>query len=142
MSRLITWEWGFLLASMMWGMVLAAFYDVIRIFRRIVIHRGIKLIFAEDIVFWMCSGFAVFHVTFMINDGVVRSFSIVGFVIGALIYRAATKNWLVQGVCAIVKFLLKPLKIAVKYFKMSIKDAPKKGSYEKVRDEAGKTGKA
>ena len=52
MSTLITWEWGYLLASMMWGMVLAGCYDIIRVFRRVVVHRGVRWIFAEDMVYW------------------------------------------------------------------------------------------
>ena len=78
MSTLITWEWGYLLTSMMWGMVLAGCYDIIRVFRRVVVHRGVRWIFAEDMVYWMCSGFVIFHVTFLINDGIIRSFSIAG----------------------------------------------------------------
>lgn len=147
MSALITWEWGYLLASVMWGMVLALCYDFIRIFRRIVVHRGILWIFVEDIVFWMCCGFAVFHVTFLINDGVVRSFSIAGFVLGAFIYRYATNDWLVESVSKMVNFVLKPLKILIKYFKIifekmcsglqKLHRKVKVTINEKVRDKAG-----
>lgn len=151
MSTLITWEWGYLLTSMMWGMVLALVYDFIRIFRRIALHKGIMLIFAEDIVFWMCSGFVIFHVTFLINDGIVRSFSLAGFALGAFIYRYATKGWFVENVSKAVNFMLKPLKILIKYIKIGLNkcsssigllsDKVKVKVHEKVRDKAGKTGK-
>lgn len=121
MSALITWEGGYLLTSMMWGMALAFCYDMIRIFRRIVTHSGIVWIFVEDIVFWMCCGFVVFHVTFLVNDGIVRSFSIGGFVLGAVIYKYAAGTWLVDGISKIINFILRPLKISVKYLKMLLK---------------------
>ncbi|MDD6797410.1 MAG: spore cortex biosynthesis protein YabQ [Bacteroides sp.] len=151
MSALITWEWGYLLASMMWGMALALCYDFIRIFRRIVAHSGTVWIFVEDIVFWMCCGFAVFHVTFLINDGIVRSFSIVGFILGAFIYRVATNDWLVEIITVLVNFILKPLKILIKYSKIifgkigcgfkKLHFKAKVTINEKVRDKTGKAGK-
>lgn len=150
MSTLITWEWGFLLTSMMWGMILALIYDFIRIFRRIAAHKGIIWIFAEDIVFWMCCGFVIFYVTFLINDGIVRSFSLIGFGAGAVIYRYATKGWFVENVSRAINFILKPLKILIKYIKIGIGkclyglkklySGTKVRINEKVRDKAGKTG--
>lgn len=150
MSTLITWEWGFLLTSMMWGMILALIYDFIRIFRRIAVHKGIILIFAEDIVFWMCCGFVIFYVTFLINDGIVRSFSLIGFGAGAVIYRYATKGWFVENVSRAINFILKPLKILIKYIRIRIGKClcglkrlyskTKVRINEKVRDKAGKTG--
>ena len=142
MSTLITWEWGYLLTSMMWGMVLAGCYDIIRVFRRVVVHRGVRWIFAEDMVYWMCSGFVIFHVTFLINDGIIRSFSIAGLAMGAAIYRVATHNWLVDMLAACINFLLIPLKMLVRYFKMLFSwiFKVKVTLDEKVRDKTGKTG--
>lgn len=151
MSTLITWEWGYLLTSMMWGMILALAYDFIRIFRRLVFHKGIIWIFAEDIVFWMCCGFVIFHVTFLINDGIVRSFSLVGFGIGAVVCQYATKGWFVENVSKAVEFILKPLKILIKYIRIGIgsclcrfknlRAKVKVRIDEKVRNKTGEAGK-
>ncbi len=54
-------------------------YDCIRIVRRVIIHHKVLPLAIEDILFWMFSGFVIFHVMFMVNDGIIRSFSIGGF---------------------------------------------------------------
>lgn len=90
----------------------------------------------------MCSGFVIFHVTFLINDGIIRSFSIAGFAMGAAIYRVATHNWLVDMLAACINFLLIPLKMLVRYFKMLFSwiFKVKVTLDEKVRDKTRKTG--
>ena len=135
MSVLITWEWEFLLISTMWGMVLAVGYDLIRVVRRVIAHRQIMWLAAEDIVFWNVCGFVIFHVTFMINDGVIRSFSIAGFVTGAVMEQYAFSRILVEGLSRIVKlllkgmsYLIKPLKIVVKSVKIQISKKIRKSS--------------
>ena len=96
MSELITWEWKFFAIAVMWGMILSIVYDVLRIFRRVIIHRKIALLAAEDILFWMICGFAMFHVIFMVNDGIIRSFALIAFLIGSAMYQYTVSYYIVR----------------------------------------------
>lgn len=125
MSSLITWECSFLLVSMMWGIVLGGVYDIVRIFRRLVIHRSVIWICVEDILFWIGTGLIVFYVAYVMNDGGIRGFSIAGFVMGAVIYHFGTRGWLVENVSGIIKFLFKPLKIISIYLRMKASEVKK-----------------
>lgn len=108
--------------SITWGMFLTVIYDCLRIFRRVVIHKKIFVMSAEDILFWIFAGFAVFHVTFMVNDGVVRAFSLAGFLIGSFMYQYTVSYYFVKYVAKvlvflkkfIIKYFLKPLKKLIK----------------------------
>ena len=119
----------------MWGMVLSVVYDVIRIFRRVIIHHKVPVLVAEDILFWMASGFVIFHVTFMVNNGIIRSFSIVGFIIGSAMYQYTVSYYLVKYISRIIIFVIKPLKKLVKSITMVLKRLRmEKKPDEKIRD--------
>lgn len=121
-DNLIAWEWTALFASIYWGMILSAEYDCIRIFRRIIKHHKVWTMSLEDIIFWINAGITIFCITYELNDGIVRSFSIVGFILGAIIYRYSFGKIIVKYVSQIILFILKPLKKAVKFIKIKITD--------------------
>lgn len=135
MSSVIIWEGQYFLICMMWGMALSLAYDFIRIFRRVWIHRRTMFTAAEDIVFWIISGFVIFHVMYLENDGIIRSFAVLGLALGAVLYHFATAGWLVENVAKPLKFLVKYIKIVSGYIKGRI------AWYEKVRDKAGEAEK-
>lgn len=105
MSKLITWEWQFFAIAVMWGMVLSIIYDGLRILRRVFIHRKVTMLAIEDIIFWMMSGFVMFHVIFMVNDGIIRSFALMGFVLGAAMYQYTISYYLVKYLSKIIRYL-------------------------------------
>jgi len=105
MSELITWEWKFFAIAVMWGMILSIAYDVLRIFRRVVIHRKVGLLAAEDILFWMICGFAMFHVIFMVNDGIIRSFALIAFGLGGAMYQYTVSYYIVKYISKMLIFL-------------------------------------
>ena len=112
MSELITWEWKFFAIAVMWGMILSIAYDVLRIFRRVIIHRKIALLAAEDILFWMICGFAMFHVIFMVNDGIIRSFALIAFLIGSAMYQYTVSYYIVKYISKML-ILLKRMSIKI-----------------------------
>jgi len=115
MSELITWEWKFFAIAVMWGMILSIAYDGLRIFRRVVIHRKVTLLAAEDILFWMISGFAMFHVIFMVNDGIIRGFALIAFGIGSAMYQYTLSYYIVKYLSKILIFIKRmSIKIAIK----------------------------
>ena len=115
MSELITWEWKFFAIAVMWGMIMSIAYDALRIFRRVIIHRKITLLAAEDILFWMICGFAMFHVIFMVNDGVIRSFALMAFGLGSVMYQYTLSYYIVKYFSKMFIFLKKmSIKIGMK----------------------------
>jgi len=115
MSELITWEWKFFAIAVMWGMILSIAYDALRILRRVIIHRKVALMAAEDIVFWMIAGFAMFHVIFMVNDGIIRSFALMAFGLGSLMYQYTLSYYIVKYLSKMLIFLKRmSIKIGIK----------------------------
>ena len=115
MSNLITWEWKFFAIAVMWGMILSIVYDILRIFRRVIIHRKVTILAIEDILFWMVSGFAMFHVIFMVNDGIIRSFALLAFILGSAMYQYTVSYYLVKYISKMLIFLKRmSIKIVVK----------------------------
>lgn len=98
----IYWEAGFFLTSAFWGIVLAAIYDVVRICRRVVIHRTQVWIIAEDLLFWLLAAGLVFHTAYRMNDGIIRGFALGGLFGGAFLYHMGTRGWLVEGISSLL----------------------------------------
>lgn len=119
-ASLIKWEWQALLSALFFGMVLAWEYDWIRILRRVISHRSVWTMSAEDIIYWMNAAITVFCVTYEVNDGIVRGFSIIGFVLGALLYRYSFGRFFVKYVSKGINFILKPLKKVLSLIKIVI----------------------
>ena len=57
------------------GACLAAGYDLLRIFRRLVSHSPF-LTGAEDILYWCCAGIYLFGMIYRENDGVIRTYAL------------------------------------------------------------------
>lgn len=88
MEAFIKNQASILLDSLFIGMVIMAFYDGFRLFRRIVRHnRFVRDL--EDLIFWIISGFVVFSLVYSRNDGNIRWFIIGGVTFGMYIYYAS-----------------------------------------------------
>lgn len=86
MSDSIGLEVQFFLVSILSGAILLFVYDIIRIFRRIIKHSKV-LVAIEDILFWVVSSIFIFIMMYKQNNGDIRGFSIMGMVIGMLVYN-------------------------------------------------------
>lgn len=144
-SDLIRWEGVALLSSLFWGMVYACIYDCIRIFRRVFKHRKLWLLVIEDIIFWIYVGINVFCITFQLNDGVIRGFSLIGYLVGAVVYRYTLGRLILKYVTKVILFILKPLKKAFQFIRIkasklvhawNLKRAKNKAEAKKKKEEA------
>ena len=59
------------MSALFLGMVLALEYDCIRIFRRVIRHKNIWVMSAEDILYWIYAAVTVFCMTYEVNDGIL-----------------------------------------------------------------------
>lgn len=108
MSEVIRKELLVFALSILHGMGLTFWYDLLRIFRNVVSH-GALLLAAEDFLFWLLAAFSTFVFTFQETDGVLRSYVSVGILLGALLYYTAVSRRLVGVVSRVLLYVKKVL---------------------------------
>jgi spore cortex biosynthesis protein YabQ len=113
MNPAITIELQFFLLSILWGGLLLLAYDVLRIFRRLIKH-GAFLVAIEDLIFWLLASLFIFTMIFHNNNGIIRGFSIIGMLLGIILYHLSISDWLVKSITKLIQTLLSPIKAAVK----------------------------
>ena len=126
MTAEIVWEGSTLCRTLWWGMVFAAEYDTIRIFRRIVKHKTLLVPTLEDIIYWMYISVKIFSICFYVNDGIIRAFIIAGFIMGAGVYVKALSRYYIKYGVRLIKciikiitiIIIKPLKLLLSVIKM------------------------
>ena len=75
-------EGSLLLRSVLWGIGLAALYDVLRILRGVIRHRqGVRSL--EDLAYWCFTACSLFWLLFSGNNGTVRWYILAGAGAGA-----------------------------------------------------------
>ena len=97
------------MSALFLGMVLALEYDCIRIFRRVIRHKNIWVMSAEDILYWIYAAVTVFCMTYEVNDGILRGFLVTGFLAGAVLYRYAFGTFFCKIHYKIHKFMFKAI---------------------------------
>ena len=81
-------EGSLLLRSVLWGIGLAALYDVLRILRGVIRHRqGVRSL--EDLAYWCFTACSLFWLLFSGNNGTVRWYILAGVGAGAWLYHPA-----------------------------------------------------
>lgn len=89
MSVVVRQEILFFTFSILTGILLLWVYDVLRIFRRILPHKGV-LVSLEDFFYWCGASLVIFSMIFKENDGVLRGYAFVGILVGVWI------QWLLE----------------------------------------------
>lgn len=94
-----------LLAAFLMGVLLLFVYDMLRIVRRLVSHK-IWVVGAEDLIFWIGSGLALFAMLYQENSGYIRGFVIGGVLLGMLLYNLVLSTWVVAGSVFLLRKIL------------------------------------
>ena len=111
----------FLLHALFMGVFITFIYDLLRIFRRVVPHRGF-FVSAEDLLFWIYCGEEVFLLMYHESDGTLRWFAVFGALTGMFLYRKLASPFFVKYVSMalnrmlrllgrVLNWLSKPLKV-------------------------------
>ena len=111
----------FLLHALFMGIFITFIYDLLRIFRKVVPHRGF-FVSAEDLLFWIYCAEEVFLLMYHESDGTLRWFAVLGALTGMFLYRKLVSPFFVKYVSMalnsmlkllgrVLRFLSKPLKI-------------------------------
>lgn len=91
------------------GAVLLAVYDILRSLRQVIPHKQV-LLAIEDLCFWISCGLFVFSCMYRENNGIIRSYAILGILLGMLAYHWSLSDFVVK---VLVKLLNIPVKIAL-----------------------------
>lgn len=97
MNQAIIIELHFFGTSILWGVLLLIFYDVLRIFRRLISHNSF-FVALEDLLYWMVSSVLIFRMMYQQNNGIIRGFSILGMLLGMLIYHGTISDICVTAI--------------------------------------------
>ena len=95
MSGQIAGESYFMLHSFLLGAFITFFYDLFRIFRRVVPH-GILLLSLEDLIFWLLATGGIFTMLYYENNGAFRWFAVIGAGCGMFLYKKTLSRPLVK----------------------------------------------
>lgn len=101
MNKVIMVELRFFTASIIWGMLLIVFYDLLRIFRRVIKHNSF-FVAIEDIIYWVTCSILIFRMMYKQNNGIIRGFSILAMLIGMLIFHHAISDFFVNIVSVFI----------------------------------------
>lgn len=116
----ILWEINSCLVSASTGMFLGMLYDILRIFRRVVIHRHRWVRDIEDILYGMATGFIVFAAAYRMNYGIMRGFFVVALLMGFFVYKKSLSDYLVNIISKIFVIALKPLKKLIRLIRIKM----------------------
>lgn len=95
MKDILLNEVRFFINSILWGVILLILYDVLRIFRRVVKHNQFTTII-EDVIYWIINGILIFRMMYEYNDGIIRAFTIIGLLLGMILYHNSLSDMVVE----------------------------------------------
>lgn len=99
--------------SLWMGIFLLFCYDLLRIIRQLVRHSTF-LVGLTDFFFWVGAAIYIFLGMYRRNQGIIRSYGILGIIAGMAVYHFCFSNTFVTVCVKMIKF---PLKIAKKAIK-------------------------
>lgn len=120
MNQAITVELQFFLISVLSGGILLLIYDLLRIIRRLMKHDSF-FIALEDMIFWVGASLFIFSMMYKENDGVIRGFSIMGMLIGMILYHYIIDDILVNLIVRLIRTLISPFIILMNKLKKCIR---------------------
>lgn len=125
------------------GIIIGIFFDIFRILRRS-FKTPDFITYIEDIIFWILTGVFFLFILFTFQNGQIRSYNIVGLIIGITAYLLTISKYFIKLNVILVKFfkniIIYPLKLFFKpisfvvinirknitKFDKKIKESPKK----------------
>src|SRR5690554_5818845 len=114
MSQGITIELHFFMISILWGAIILLAYDQLRVLRRIIRHNNLSITI-QDMIFWILASVFIFAMIYVKNSGTIRGFSVMGMVIGMVIYHYILSDLIVMLISRMILLIIRPFSIAIAY---------------------------
>lgn len=105
MNDAIMIELRFFGTSVLWGVILLILYDLLRIFRRVIIHNGFFIAF-EDLIYWVVSSLLIFHMMYQQNNGIIRGFAILAMLLGMILYHSVFSELFVYTISTLLNQII------------------------------------
>lgn len=105
----------FFLYSMLYGAGFFFVYDILRCFRRVLIHN-VFWIAVEDLAFWMAAGILLFLMVFDKNSGSYRSCFFLGIFTGIFLWYVLFDRLILKGLTWILNSMKKGMQKIVRFF--------------------------
>ncbi len=128
-NEVYTFLWSILI-----GAILAFIFDLFRISRR----KGgtnVFIVCLQDVLYFVILAFIIIMSTFLINDGELRGFMIMGYALGAIFYLLMFSKMIIKIFSVILDFIesvLKKVFGGVKRLIMKVNFSAKRIKKEKV----------
>ena len=116
MNELIFNQINILFIFAITGMCMGILFDFFRIQRR-VFKTYDFVTYVQDILFWIISGIILIFVTMKYTDGELRSYMIIGIILGIMLYLKLISKYFIKINTTILSFFIKLIKIPFKPFK-------------------------
>jgi len=97
MATLVYYQLYIFLATLYGGIVIGFMYDVYKIYRNILKPKKLVAII-QDLLFWIAISVVAISVLMYSNDGDVRIYSLIGFILGALMYNLLLSKIVVKTI--------------------------------------------
>lgn len=108
MSTFVYYQLYVFLAAFYGGIVIGFMYDIYKIYRSMLKTK--KFIAAiQDVLFWIAISIIVIFVLVYSNDGKVRGYSLIGFILGSLIYNLLLSRIVVRTIKGFLNYIKKIL---------------------------------
>lgn len=108
MSKGILQELQTVGTALLCGAVITIVYDLLRIFRRVLVH-GNFWIGVEDLFFWIWTSLWIFSVLYRENDGNFRMYTMISMVLGMIVYHKTVSEPFVRIAGTILKKIIRVL---------------------------------
>lgn len=97
--------------SIVTGAILGLLFDIFRAFR----HEAIKdiWVYIQDVIFWLITAVIIIISAFLINEGELRIYMLIGYLLGAVFYMLLFSKFIL----GVLKFIVTSIR---KIFKMCI----------------------
>jgi len=108
------------------GLSIGFTFDFFRAQRKIIKVSDI-ITYIQDILFWIISGIIIIITTITFTDGQIRSFMIMGLILGLVIYFYLFSKYILEIEIRFSKYIAKALSIFIYPFRNLIKKLKKAG---------------
>lgn len=140
MNRELAGDLRFFGAIVLFGMVFALLYDILRVWRRI--HKqSLFFVSLQDFVFWFFAGVSCFRLMYQYNSGTLRLFVPVGAGLGALLYRETIGLIFVKLCMKLWCFVCSPIQKGLIFLKKQCRLVDKKQAEKQERGRMDAHGK-
>lgn len=123
------------LSSVLIGGIMGVIFDFFRALRRNGNTKNI-IVYIQDIVFWLIIAVIIITSSFILNNGDLRGYMLVGYIIGALLYMLILSKYIKGLFIIIMNFFEKIFKTLVKPFEKILEKLERKNKILENKQES------